>query len=97
MAFQIDVKPEDIEAAVKDAIIKSSLGEFLNKAVRSALHNYGFTNAIEEVIKNILVQEARKMIETDPEFQAKLHEVIKTKLNQEGLLGYIASKAFRDY
>lgn len=97
MDFKIDVKPEDIEAAVKDAIINSALGKYMKDAVHKALNDYRFTNAIEEVIRNIMVQEARKMIETDPEFQEKLLKVVRDKFAQENLISYIANKAFRDY
>lgn len=95
--IQIDVKPEDIESAVKDAIINSSLGKFLEKAVREALNSYNFSRAVEEAIQRSLIEQAREIIKTDVEFQAKIRAVIDRKFTQENLIEAIAEKAFTRY
>lgn len=100
MDIKVDVKPEDIEQAVKTAIINSSIGKMIEKKVLEATADYNLNKAVEETLKYAITNHARNLIHEDKEFAAKVKAKIVEKLDDafiEAIASKIARAVERDY
>jgi hypothetical protein len=100
MDIKIDVKPEDIEQAVKDAIINSSIGKMIEQKVRDATSDYNLNRAVEEALKHAVLGHARDLIYQDQEFAAKIKAKLVEKLDDAfitSVANKIARAVERDY
>lgn len=100
MDIKIDVKPEDIEASIKDAIIKSAIGKKIEEKLALVLSDYNLGKTIEDVLKHAIADQARQLIYKDEEVILTIKQKIVEKLNTEfidGIANKIARAIERDY
>lgn len=83
MDIKVDVKAEDVEKAVKDAIIDSAIGRMIQEKVRQATSDYAIGNAVETVIRHAIAEHCRTMIREDEALAAKLKAAIVEKLDTD--------------
>lgn len=100
MDIKIDVKPEDIETAVKDAIIKSSIGRMIEEKVRDATQDYALNRAVDDTLRWHVGNFARDLLlenkETAEKIKAKLIERLDDKFI-DSVATKIARAVERDY
>jgi hypothetical protein len=58
--MEITVKPEDVDAFVKDALIKAGIGKMVSEAIAKTFS--GYNNPIDEQMKNFVASVARQLI-----------------------------------
>lgn len=95
--MQIEIKPDDIDRLVKDALLKSAFGDALNAAITDIFASDRWDNpfkiALNEQAKAIVAQ-----MMSEPEFitpvraavRAKLEEMVNSGGLEEGVKAMIA-------
>lgn len=94
MDIKVDVKAEDVEQAVKDAIIKSSIGQMIERKVKDATADYNLNRAVDDTLKYIVAEHVRMLVSSDKELAAKIKTKIVERLNDE-FIDAIANKIAR--
>lgn len=100
MDIKLDINPDAIEAAVKDAIIKSSIGQAIERKVREATNDYSIDKGLEATLRSIISEHMRALIREDEALAAKIKARIVEKLNDEfieSIAEKISRAAQRDY
>lgn len=84
--IQIDIKPDDIDKLVKEAIMKSALGDAITKSISSVLGN-SYNNPIETAIKQYVIEVSGKVLREQYESQVReaVTKFIAEKVNGEML------------
>lgn len=59
--MQIEIKPEDIDNIVKQAILQSAVGKTIEEAIKKALT--GYDNPVDKAIKELVGTFARQLID----------------------------------
>lgn len=85
--MEISIDPQAVNQLVADAILKSTLGEAVKKAVEKEVANLtrGWDNPLELVIRNYLAQMARDVLVSDHQeaLRQRLSEALATKLSAD--------------
>lgn len=100
MDIKVDVKPEDVEKAVKDAIIASSIGQMIERKVKEATQDYKLNEAVDYVLRGLVAQHARDLVAKDPDLTEKIKNKLAERLNDtfiEAISAKIARAIERDY
>lgn len=100
MDIKLDIKPEDVEQAVKDAIIKSSIGKMIEKKVAEATNYYKLDKAVDDVLRFIVAERARMLIHEDAALKERIKARLVEKLDDtfiEAIASKIARAIERDY
>lgn len=62
MDIKLDIKPEDIEKYVGEAVINSSLGESVKNIIEEQLNGWDFKRAIEEEVRKCVLGMVREAL-----------------------------------
>lgn len=92
MKLEFDVKPEDVEVAIKKAIIDSAIGTKLREACFKALQSYDIERAIEAVIKDQMAKMAQEILSTDEELRSRLREALSKAMLADKFLGNLSER-----
>lgn len=60
MPLELNISPEDIEALVRDSIMRSGFGKAVNEGVQKALS--GYNNPLDEAIKRYVLDVAGTLL-----------------------------------
>lgn len=98
--FQIDIKPDDINKAVTDAVIKSSFSEKFSVAINKALDEAmsGYDSPVKKIAKQAVIDHIESMLSTDP-WKEKINTIIVKHLTNdyvEKVMGNALDKALRE-
>ena len=63
MAIQIDVKPEDIDEMVRDAVINAGLGKLIADVLGKQIDITGYNSPVKKEIDAFIARTARAIIE----------------------------------
>lgn len=77
--MQIEIKPDDIDRLVKDALMKSAFGD----ALKAAITNIFASDRWDNPFKIALNEQAKKIVEQimqEPEFSEPIRAAVKAKL-----------------
>ena len=94
MDIKLDIKPEQIEKAVTEAIIKSSIGSQITAAIQKTLNDWKFSSAIEAAVKDHIFSIVREMLYKDEELAAKIKKAFTDKLD-DTFINSVADKLIR--
>lgn len=100
MDLKLDIKPEDIEKAVVQAIIESSIGTSIKQRLDEILKGYQIKNAIEEVIVREIKLMVREVISNDPNLKLTIETKYKEKITQDLLdkaVNFSIEKLIKEY
>jgi len=86
MEIEVNVNPKDIEKAVTEAIVASSLGGKIKAAVQSVFQNsgYGWSDPIKREVDAVVEQEIRRLIRN--EYEEQIRAKVRERLGTEELL-----------
>lgn len=76
--MEIEFKPEDIESYVKNAIMKSSIGNAIETSIAELLKGRGLANPIMRVIQDMIAEIAKQVIADN--YQDRIRELVKTSV-----------------
>jgi hypothetical protein len=78
----IEISPEQINQMVVDAILKSSIGESLRKAIDSQVASLTslYNNPIEAVVKECVMVEMRRLVTI--EYHDKIEAMVREKITE---------------
>lgn len=92
--------PEAINKWIAEAVLESALGKNIRAHAQSVLGNYDFKRAVEAQIRDIVLAEARSLVEKDEAMLKAIKDKVTEVLTPE-LITEIAqratSKLARDY
>ena len=89
-AIQIQIKPEDVEAAIVQAVVASSLGKSITDEVNKFSADWEVTEIVGEAIRMRIRQEIHTMMDS-PENKAKIQAIAAGMLTEE-VISDIATK-----
>jgi hypothetical protein len=92
--IKLDIKPEDVEAAVKEAIIKSSIGQMIERKVREATQDYKLDQAVDGVLRGLTAEHARRLFIGDEALAARIKQKLAERLDDK-FLQAVADKLAR--
>jgi plasmid replication initiation protein len=98
--IKLDIKPEDVEVAVKEAIIKSSIGQMIERKVREATQDYNLDRAVDNVLRSLAAEHARSLFLNDLEVAARIKQKLVERLDDkflQALADRLARAIERDY
>lgn len=78
MAIEINIKPEDVDALVKDAIMKSAFGKTIQDAINKVLNAHSYNSPIEDVLKKHISDVAKTLMQT--EWKEKLDNAVRSAI-----------------
>lgn len=81
MAFEINIKPEDVDQLVKDTILKAGIGRVIQDAVAKAISPHSYNNPIDEELKRYITTVVRGLLETD--FKDQVATAVRSVLEQK--------------
>ena len=83
MSIQINLTPDDIDALVKDSIMKAGFGAAITKAVTTTLS--GYNSPIDAAIRSYVAMVASELIKThfDGPIREAVHRSIDEKITAE--------------
>lgn len=83
--MHIDIKPEDVDAMVKDSILKSSLGKIIEKAIQDVTKAGSYNNPIEESLRKYIANLAVVLIEEkyQDSIKAAISNIIEKQVTQD--------------
>jgi len=64
MAIEITIKPEDVDALVKDALVKSSVGKLIADTIAAATKPGSYNNPVEHAVTAFLKQQVEEVLRT---------------------------------
>ncbi len=79
MSFQVNLTPEDIDALVKDSILKAGFGNAVTTAVQKALS--GYDNPIDKEVKIYVARVAADIIQD--KFADQIKQLVATQIEQQ--------------
>ncbi len=86
MDLKIDIDAEQIQQQVTEAILNSSLGVTISKAIESALSNYEtkriWEAAIKDEVRRVVVLEARKAVEHN---RSAIQEIVRKEIDDKAI------------
>jgi hypothetical protein len=100
MDVKINITPEQVESVIKDAIIKSTIGDQIAVAVKTVLKDWKFKDAVEAAVRSQIMDVTRAIVRDDPEIQSKIKAMVVEKLGDEfidGVTRRIANAVERGY
>lgn len=83
--MQIEIKPDEIDKYVKDAIINSTVGRIISEKVEKNMQdivNRKWDNPIDDLIKNIIRQTVDKLLQT-PENTSIIEKAVQEKFTKD--------------
>lgn len=89
-AIQIQIKPEDVEAAIVQAVVASSLGKSITDEVNKTTADWKVKEIVSEAIKMRIRQEIHALMDS-PENKAKIQAIAAGMLTEE-VISDIATK-----
>jgi citrate lyase gamma subunit len=83
MDIKVDIKPEDVNKAVAEAILNSSIGEQLRKAINEEVAKIGrsYENPFAPIIRQLIAAEVRNLIDT--QYREQIRAVVTEKVTEE--------------
>ena len=86
--MQIEITPNDIEKMVKEAILKSSIGTAVQKAVSSVVNSSSYNNPIDDEIRKVVTEIAKELIKENygPEIRTLVAEAMEKRVTKETLV-----------
>lgn len=83
MSITINLKPEDVEAMVRDSIMKSGFGQAVTKSLQSVLT--GYNNPIEAELRAYVSQVVKELLASayGDEIKAAVSETMRSKVTKE--------------
>lgn len=78
MPIEINIKPEDVDALVKDAILKAGIGKTIEASVAKVLAPHSYDNPIDRELKSYITTVVRELLET--EFKDQLCAAVRAAL-----------------
>lgn len=87
----IKIEPVDIETHIKDAVVKSAVGETLSKVIREKLNGWEFEKSIKEIVDKIIPAIIRDIILEDG-YKQKMAQAVREALTDD-LVMRIANKS----
>ena len=97
MDINIEVKPEQIEKAITEAVVKSALGEKINESVRKALGDYELGRSIDGVIRDVINAQVRGAILSTETLKDAVTKQVQEKMTDafvEAAVSKIVSNLF---
>jgi predicted phage tail protein len=84
--FELKLTPEDVNNYIKDAILKSSLGENLTRAINKAITDAltGYSSPVKQLVENEIKIQIKHLIET-PERRQEIQDAIAREFNEDFL------------
>lgn len=81
MAIEFNLKPEDIDALVRESIMKSGFGSAVEKALQTALTS-GYKNPIDAELRKIVAEIAAQLIREKfaTQIRAAVSQIIEQKV-----------------
>jgi hypothetical protein len=96
--MQIDIKPDDIDRLVKDAIMKSALGEAISKTIRERIEDRSTWSPIASAVGDRLKAIALEVLDQEPfksQIEAAVRDRIQSFLTGEALAEAVKALASR--
>ncbi|GAF70777.1 unnamed protein product [marine sediment metagenome] len=96
MDIKVDIKPEQINQAVSEAIINSVIGERLKEAIESELKRMSdrYDSPIRDVVRNMILGTLRDIISRD--YKALIEAKVKESITDE-MMSTIIDKAWKSF
>src|SRR3569832_55593 len=91
MSIEVTIKPEDIDALVRDAIMKSSFGKLIDDTIKTVTKAGSYNNPIENAIKEFYSQQALKVL--NEVMRDRIVESIRASLSEKLTDEWIKEKA----
>lgn len=92
--------PEQINQWLAQAILDSQLGKTLKDLAQQALGKYDFRQQVERTLQAMVAEEARKLVENDPETRKAIEKALAELLTPELIARTVANATrnlHRDY
>jgi phage-related tail protein len=87
MEFNLDIKPEQINKMVSEAVLNSAIGTAIKESIKRETSKLSSTynNPIDDVINREIKSMARDFLlkDLDAEIRIKVNEAIKTRLTDD--------------
>lgn len=89
MNINVDIKAEDINRAVTDAIAKSAIGDLLEKAIKEqvAKLSQSYNNPLEKVIEQQVFATVRKVLQE--EYADTLKNMVRDKMTNKTIDAFV--------
>ncbi len=89
--MEINIKPDDIDNFVKDALLKSSIGTTFNASLEKALKEVfsGYNSPLKIYIQDIINEEIRKQILENEIYLSKIKEEVRKLLDEKTLMTFV--------
>lgn len=90
MEINVEIKPEQINEAVTNAIIESAIGKHLREVIQKQLKmlDTSYNNPIEPVVKEIIHKEISKLIQET--YGEMIRQKVKEQLTEEFVTELVA-------
>ena len=82
--MKIEINEIDRDA-INAALVHSIIGEALSASVRKALGSYEIDKAIQDAVKQVVGEEARNLLESDPDLREKVKARVAEALTDEAI------------
>jgi hypothetical protein len=84
--FNVDLKPEDVDRFVKEALLKSTLGETITTTFNANFNKIlsGWDSPVDKLLKEIIAERFREFL-NQPENKLKIAEATAKVLTDEYL------------
>lgn len=98
--INIDIKPEDLNAFVKEAFVTSILGEKFSAAINTALNEAltGWDSPVKKLAREAVIERLKVVMNEEP-WKSKIHELIAKHLTVEfvdSLMSNALTKALQE-
>ena len=93
MTLTLNITPEDIDALVKDSIMKSGFGNAVNEAVKSALNVSSYNSPIQKEVTSYVSRVVLQLLQTEygDAIRDQVSAALKEQMTEE-FMDKIASK-----
>lgn len=90
---QVQIKPEDIETHIKQAVLNSAIGKSLEKGIAEKLRGWEFDKAVKSVIDEEIPKIIRNVM-LEPDQKDRIAKVVRDALTDDLVLE-IANKSIQ--
>lgn len=91
MGIEVTITPDDIDALVRDAIMKSSLGKLIDDTIKSVTKSGSYNNPIEDAIKRFYADQTTRIL--NEVMRDRIVESIRATLSEKLTDDWIKEKA----
>lgn len=94
--IELNIKPEDIENAVKQAIIESSLGEMIKQTLKDKFQDWNIKKSVNELVDKELNKVIVRLLQEEANTNIMKYEIRK-QLSEDIIRGIIGKAIERKY